>query len=477
MSRTAFGTASQPVRFALLKTKLQIPTLRYPTIARPQMVARLQGEAAVLLLTAPVGSGKTTLLVEWALWSRDQVAWVTLDELDNDLNRFLAYLIAAVQGEDALDGYDDLPLEATMSAVSTALAHDPLTLVLDNYHVIRNAAIHDAVIFLIDHLPPYSRLIIAGRTYPPLPLVRLQVAGQLAQLDDLNFSTDEIAQYLTDDDAEGRSASDEAALVLAERTEGWIAGLKLAKLWLKSGADPRGFGAGYRHVYDYFMQEVFLLQSTLVQNFLLATAILDPLCADLCNAVIGVSDSQVMLERLEQLNLFIRPMDDVRRHYRYHPLFGDFLRECLNRQGGALDLHVRASIWYEHSGDLAAAIEHSLGGHDWKRAAGLIERGAGRGMQVDGWLARLPEDVRPAQTMLVEPLSDRETEVLHLISTGMSNPEIARRLIIAVSTVKTHVKNIYRKLDVDTRYEAMQRARELNLIQLRMEVDFRRLIK
>src|SRR4051812_12349163 len=296
VSRTALESASRVARFSLLKTKLQIPTLRYPTIARPQMVARLQSEQAVMVLTAPVGSGKTTLLVEWALWSSDAVAWLTLDELDNDLERFLAYLIAAIEGEDRLDDYDDTPLNATMTAVSTALAQDPLTLVLDNYHVIRNAAIHDTVTFLIDHLPPYSRLIIAGRTHPPLPLVRLRVAGQLAQIDDVNFDLRETAHFL--------ASTNETALILAERTEGWIAGLKLAKLWLKSGADSREFGAGYRHIYDYFMQEVFLLQPESLQNFLLATAILDPLCAELCNAVTGGNDSQIMLERLEQLNLF-----------------------------------------------------------------------------------------------------------------------------------------------------------------------------
>ncbi|MEO8393064.1 MAG: LuxR C-terminal-related transcriptional regulator [Chloroflexota bacterium] len=471
MTRTAFGATSRVAKFSLLKTKLQIPTLRYPTIPRPQLLARLQSDQAVIVLTAPIGSGKTTLLVEWALWSSDAVAWLTLDELDNDLDRFLAYLIAAADGEDRLDGCGHAPLDATITAISTTLAQAPLTLVLDNYHLITNAAIHEAVTFLIDHLPPYSRLIIAGRTYPPLPLVRLRVSGQLGQIDDLNLNQTEIAQFL--------EASDERSLVLADRTEGWIAGLKLAKLWLKGGADPRGFGAGYRHVYDYFMQEVFAPQPTPLQNFLLITSILDPLCADLCNAVTGQSGGQVMLERLEQLNLFIRPLDDTRSRYRYHPLFGEFLRECLSRQGmGDMSgLHLRASVWHERSGNLPAAIEHALEAHAWERAGALIERCRVGGISVEGWLSRLPEDVRLAQAVLVEALSEREAEVLHLISSGMSNPEIASRLIIAVSTVKTHVKNIYRKLDVDTRYQAMERARDLNLIQLRMEHDFRKMIK
>ena len=471
MTRSIFGSGRQVVSVPLLKTKLQIPTLRYPTMTRPHLMTRLQSEQGVVVVTAPIGSGKTTLLVDWAQWSRDAVAWLTLDELDNDLDRFLVYVLAAVEGEDWLERSSALPLEARVSVVSTALAQTPLTLVLDNYHVISNAAIHEAVIFLIDHLAPYSRLIIAGRTYPPLPLERLRVSGQLAQIDALNFSPSESAQFL--------DVGDEVALALTEQTEGWIAGLMLAKLWLKSSADAQGFGAGYRYVYDYFMQEVFAPQPALLQNFLLLTALPDPLCAELCNAVTGRSDGQIMLERLEQLNLFIRPLDDLRRSYRYHPLFRDFLRECLTRQGmGEMPgLHLRASAWYEHSGDLPAALEHALEAHAWERVGGLLERCRAQGVEVDDWLARLPEEMRVAQAVIVEPLSEREAEVLHLISSGMSNPEIARRLIIAVSTVKTHVKNIYRKLDVDTRYEAMERARDMNLIQLRMENDFRRLIK
>ena len=253
---------SQAANFSLLKTKLQIPTLRYPTIARPQLMARLQSDQAVIVLTAPIGSGKTTLLVEWAQWSSDAVAWLTLDELDNDPDRFLSLSDCGGRGEDRLEDYGDAPLEATMSAISTLLAQEPLTLVLDNYHVISNAAIHDAVTFLIDHLPPVLAPDNRRTNLSALPLVRLRVSGQLAQIDDLNFNRAEIAEYLLDDMRTQptdplRNTVSEALHLLAERTEGWIAGLRLAKLWLKSGADARGFGAAYRHVYDYFMQEVF----------------------------------------------------------------------------------------------------------------------------------------------------------------------------------------------------------------------------
>jgi LuxR family maltose regulon positive regulatory protein len=443
----------------LLKTKLQRPAMSQPVLPRPHLTARLQGEQAVTVISAPPGAGKTTLLADWA--SGSGAAWLTLDELDNDLNRFLAHLIGAVQGTS------DAPHDISVTTALNAMTRSPLALVLDDFHLISNAAIHDSVSFIIDHLPPRARLILAGRTYPPLPLARWRVAGWLAQIDDLSFTTRETAAFLG-------LAHDDAAL-LQERSGGWIAGLQLAALWLRGGGEARAFGASYRHVYDYFMQEVFAMQSSAAQRFLLQTSIADPLCADLCNALTGRADGQIMLERLEQMNLFVTPLDDLRHAYRYHPLFAEFLREYLSRQGGAADLHLRASIWHEHDGTLVAAVDHALEAKAWERAASLIERCAAGGTDVSRWLARLPDDLRPRT--LVAPLSDRETEILHLILSGMSNPEIARRLIIAVSTVKTHVKSIYRKLEVDTRYEAMQRARELNLMQIRLEGEYRRLIK
>lgn len=460
MSRTSASAAlPSPVGggLTLLKTKFQRPMLHQPVLARPHLTAALSGEQAVTVVSAPPGAGKTTLLAEWA--SSSGAAWLTLDELDNDVNRFLAHLIGAIDGSVSPD--------VSVTTVIDAMIRSPLALVMDNFHLISNAAIHDSVSFIIDHLPPRTRLILAGRTYPPLPLARWRVSGRLAQIDDLSFTTGETAAFL------GLAYDD--AMLLRERSGGWIAGLQLAALWLRGGGEARAFGAGYRHVYDYFMQEVFMPLPAVMQRFLLQTSIADPLSADLCNALTGRNDGQLSLERLEQINLFVTPMDELRRGYHYHPLFAEFLRECLARQGEGAALHERASVWYERQGALAAAVEHALDAQAWERAAGLIERCAAGGMDVSHWMTRLPSDLRPPA--LVAPLSDRETEILHMLLSGMSNPEIANRLIIAVSTVKTHVKSIYRKLDVDTRYEAMQRARELNLNQIRLEGEFRRLIK
>ena len=464
MARTNTSGAALPVTYTLLKTKTQVPNLRGAFVERPLLFERLDADFPLTVVCAPPGSGKTALLARWAAGQGEAAAWLSLDELDNDLSRFLAYLAAAVHAADE-----------TLTAVLNALSDSPLALVLDNYQTISNAAIHDALTFMIDHLPPGARLLIAGRSQPPLPLARHYLAGQLEQIDDLTFTHDEAAVLL------GLPPGDEIARLLVQRTGGWLAGLQLAALWRRKGADAQAFCGSCRHVYDYFMEEVIAPQHPALQNFLLHTAILDPLRASVCNAVTGQQDAQALLERLERMNLFITPLDDERRTYRYLPLFADFLRAWLGRQVGELtplpELHLRASAAYERSGEFAHAIDHALEAGAWERAAVLIEQCAARGIDVTGWTARLPLDLLSSHPALVEPLSEREAEVLEMISTGMSNPEIASKLIIAVSTVKTHVKNIYRKLDVDSRYEAMQRAREIDLIRLRMEHEYRHRIQ
>jgi LuxR family maltose regulon positive regulatory protein len=324
---------------------------------------------------------------------------------------------------------------------------------------------------MIEHLPPDVRLVISGRTTPPLPLARLRAAGQLAQIDNLALTVEDAAVLL------GLDADDALARLLHEQTGGWLAGLQLAALWMAERGENDTFGGGYRYLYDYFMEEVVEPQPATLKSFLMHTAVLDVLSGGVCDAVTGRDDGQAMLERLEQLKLFIMPLDGKRQYYRYHPLFGEFLREWLRkRQPDVSDLHLRASVWCERNGTMEQALDHAFEAGNWERGAALINACAERGIDTRRWIERLPEPMRTASA-LTEPLSEREAEVLEMLSTGMSNPEIASKLIIAVSTVKTHVKNIYRKLDVDTRYEAMQRAREMDLLALRLERDYRRLIQ
>lgn len=455
--------------YTLLKTKMLVPAVAEGLVARPQLLARLDAGFPVTLVTAVAGSGKTTLLAQWAHGQEQPVAWLALDELDNDLPRFLAYLTAALEHSDAAT--PQAAPEATLTTALNALAAAPMTLILDNYQMISNAAIYDATAFLIRHLPPNARLMIASRTLPPLPLARLRSTRRLNQIGELYFTVAESAELF------GLDVNDEMARLLVERTQGWLAGLQLAALWLEQADDARAFSGSYRFLYDYFMEEVVASQPAALKQFLLSTSVLDPLFAEICDALTGHTDSQTVLERLEQQNVFIRPLDAERRVYRYHPLFAEFLQEWLKRQhGDVAALHHKASVWYEANQMLDKAIEHAIAARAWERAAALIEAYRHMGVDVEQWVRLLPSEMRP-QKAVVEPLSERETEILQLLSKGMSNPEIASKLIIAVSTVKTHVKSIYRKLEVDSRYEAMQRARERDLLAIRMENEYRKLIK
>ncbi len=477
LTRTGSLPANVPSGSMLLKTKLQIPKPNPDHLLRAALLAQLDEGHSVTVIAAPPGSGKTALLAAWIARQRHPCAWLKLDELDNDLQRFLMYLLAAMKVTVADPTVPEQALEAVLGRLTM------LPLIIDDYHLISNAAIHEALSFLIAHLEPESRVMIAGRTQPALPLARLRASGRLLEIIDLTLSLEETAVLI------GRAPDDDAVAVCLERTAGWLAGVQLAALWLQSGADAQQFGGRYRHVFDYFNEEVFAHQTSAIQAFLLQTALLDELTAPACNALTGRKDGQTLLERLEQLNLFIAPLDDLRQSYRYHPLFADFLRAALNKQPDSREHHLRAVAWYEQIGSFSAAVACALACEAYERAADLIEMHAAQGRDVTDWLDHLPPELihersglialRDAQyaSSMVEPLSDREVEVLTLISTGLSNPEIAKRLIIAVSTVKSHVKNIYRKLNVDTRYEAMQRARELDLRRIQLESDYRRLIK
>ncbi len=417
----------------LMSTKLYVPPLRAEWVPRPRLLARLSAGTAgkLTLISAPAGFGKTTLLSEWARRHEDEatsgghpprVAWVSLDRGDNDPARFWAYVIAALQtlqpglGATALALLPSPPLPGD-EAVLTALLNDiagapeegkrparPYILVFDDYHLIDAQPIHDGVAFLLDHLPPSLHLVIATRSDPPLPLARLRGQGQLAELRarDLRFTADEAAAFL--ERAVGGELSRADVLAVTARTEGWIVGMQLAALSLQ-GQDRETLAnaiaaltGSQRHILDYLLEEVLQQQPAGVQTFLLQTAILDRLSGPLCEAVTGQGDGQATLERMEKGNLFLVPLDDERRWYRYHHLFADLLRKRLRQLHPDLepDLHRRASAWHERTGALPAAIDHALAADDRERAAQLIageaEAAWGRGEHATllRWLQALP---------------------------------------------------------------------------------------
>jgi len=417
----------------LLTTKLYIPPVRPELVSRPRLIERLKagllGQSGsfarkLTLISAPAGFGKTTLLSEWISQSQVPVAWVSLDEGDNDPVQFWTYFVAALDKVQAGVGESALallrspqppPIEATLTALinEIAITPEPFALALDDYHLIEAQPIHNALAFSLDHLPPQMHLIIAGRADPPLPLARLRGRGQLTELreTDLRFTIEEAAAFLNQ--VMGLGLSDENVAALETRTEGWIAGLQLAALSMRGRDDIQqfveSFTGSHRYILDYLIEEVFQQQSADVQDFLLKTSILDRFTAPLCDAVTDRDDSHDVLLGLERANLFIIPLDDSRQWYRYHRLFADLLRHRLDVVCGskrAALLHARAGQWYEINGFPADAVHHALAAHDWERAATLIYDASGslmsRGevMTVVGWLQALPDEVVRARPQL-----------------------------------------------------------------------------
>ncbi len=399
----------------ILATKLYIPPPRPKVVLRPRLIERMNEgmHHKLTLISAPAGFGKTTLVSEWSAGCGRPIAWLSLDEGDSDLTRYLTYLIAALRtitknvGEGVL-GLLDPPQPPAIEAILTSLLNeittiqDDFTLVLDDYHLIEAKQVDEAVAFLIEHLPPQMHLLIATREDPQLPLARYRARGQLAELrvTDLRFTPAEAADFLNQVMGLHLPAEDIAAL--EKRTEGWIAGLQLAALSMQGHQDTasfiKSFTGSHHFVMDYLVEEVLGQQSEAIQAFLLHTAILDRMCGPLCDAVLcdPSGSGQETLEHLEQANMFIVPLDNERRWYRYHHLVGELLRQRLGQPQELSNYHLRASAWYEASDDLGKALQHALAASDFERAARLAEAtwlGMDRSFQAGtwlGWVKKLP---------------------------------------------------------------------------------------
>ncbi|NTU83366.1 MAG: hypothetical protein HGA45_29020, partial [Chloroflexales bacterium] len=422
-----------------LAAKLTPPPPREGLVPRARLAAWLgaQVRARLTLVVAPAGFGKTTLLGQWAAGAAGGVAWLSLDERDNDPTRFWGYVAAAL--DKVAPGVGDhahsmlqSPTPPSSEVVIGALLDElerldrDVVLALDDYHLISAEPIHAGLAFLIDHLPPGLRVLLASRGEPPLPLARWRLRGQLAELRvaDLRFTAEEVDELAR---AEGLCLAPAEVAALAARTEGWAGALALAAHSLRGSDDPQAriaaFAASHRHLYDYLADEVFRRQPPAVRRFLLDTSILDQLCAELCDAVLGPpaedegqraespGGSQALLEQIERNGLFIMPMDEDRRWYRYHALFAEFLRERLRREepGRPAALHRRAADWYAAADLPIEAVAHLLAAGDLAQAAALVER-EGRPLllrsevaTVLGWLAALPPGLarsRPALCLI-----------------------------------------------------------------------------
>ncbi len=381
----------------LIETKLSAPLVRSGTVLRARLFEKLEAglEGRVILVSAPAGFGKTTLIADWVRGTpKRPVAWLALDEADNDPVRFWSYFTAALQRLWPEAGREILPiltasrpvppqafLTILINEISAAQPASPSLLVLDDLHLIVTEPIHEGLAFFAEHMPAPLKMVIGTRADPEsLPLAKLRARSQLAEIRPaaLRFTPEEAAEFLTRTMNLPLGAADIAAL--EARTEGWIAGLQMAALSMQGNPDPAGFILAFtgnnRFVLDYLLAEVLQREPADVRSFLLSTSILEHLCAPLCNSLTDRRDGQAMLEHLESSNLFLLPLDQERRWYRYHPLFADLLiRQLREVSPDALPgLHRRAADWLEQNGDPGGAIRHALAAQDNERAAQILER-------------------------------------------------------------------------------------------------------
>ncbi len=488
----------------ILATKLYIPPPRPRVVLRPRLIEQLNAglHRKLTLLSAPAGFGKTTLVSEWIAGCdrfepKVRVAWLSLDEGDNDPTRFLTCLIAALQtivtniGAGMQSALQSTPPPSTESILTTLLneitnVSDSFILVLDDYHVINAQPIDHVLTFLIEHLPPQMRLAVATREDPNLPLARLRAQDQLTELRaaDLRFTPDEAAEFLNRVMGLNLSAADVAAL--EARTEGWIAGLQLAAISMQGHKDAAGFiqsfTGSHRFVMDYLVEQVLQQQPESIQTFLLHTSILDRMCGPLCDAVLGKDEggrmkdetkihsdspsfishpSSFILEYLERANLFIVPLDNERRWYRYHHLFAELLQQRLNQSAiNAAELHIRASQWYEDNNLDIEAFRHAAAANDIERAERLIKGGEiplhslAAVTAIVNWLASLPKivmDARPwlwvrsATSVLMSGKTTGVEEKLQAAEQAMQNTDLddkTRDLVGQIATIRATLANL-----------------------------------
>jgi LuxR family maltose regulon positive regulatory protein len=480
----------------LLKTKLNMPVPRVSIVHRPRLIEQLNSDLKagegfarrLTLISAPAGYGKTSLVVEWLGDRPEQILWLSLDEEDNDPARFMAYLIAAFQQVNPDIGLHTLqmlqsPQPPQAESLATMLINDlsatptPLILALDDYHFIQNPMLHQLVGFLLEHQPAQVHQVVLTREDPLLPIARLLSRGQAREVrqKDLRFTQAESAQFLSQ--AMGLKLAPEDLNALQRRTEGWAVGLQFAGLSLQGKSDLHqfvmDFAGSNRYILDYLFEEVFSLQDSPVQEFLISTSILTRLTADLCDTMLNHKHSQDFLEDLEKGNLFIVPLDQSREWYRYHRLFRDLLNHRLLKiaPGEVAALHLRACQWYEAHDLQADAVHHALAAQEWDRASDLVMSVSGLMMKrgeiftLMDWFTQFPDEVKrndPALCMefvwtliLVGQNEQAENLLVHIKEITADNPEFHGSMYAALAYLART------KGDISGTIEMSERALEL----------------
>lgn len=418
----------------ILSTKLYIPPLQPKTVFRNSLIEQLNKGAKrkLTLISASAGFGKTILLCQWVENYEYPVGWISLDEEHNDIIRFLLYLLGAIQSvkaniDESIIGMLLSPQPPPYKTILTLLINeianfeDDFSLILDDYHLIDSKEVDDALIFLLENMPSQMHLIISTRADPHLPLARLRARGQMVEIraNDMRFNQSEIAEFMNQ--IMELNLYEENIYALEIRTEGWITGLQLAAISMQGNNDISGFIESFtgsnRYIIDYLAEEVLNKLSKNVQEFLLRTSVLDRMCGPLCDEIFPNNDvlGQETLEYLEKINMFVIPLDDQRRWYRYHHLFAEILRQRMstsniivkkNKDTNIEDLHLLASNWYEKNDLYVEAFGHAARTKDIERAQRLI-KGNGIPLQYLGglmpildWLGSLKKEVLDANPSL-----------------------------------------------------------------------------
>src|SRR6266480_5992 len=412
----------------LLATKFFIPSSSHALIPRPRLIELLNMslECPLTLVSAPAGFGKTTLLSTWVMSlppEHPRIAWVSLDEGDNEPVLFWMYVLTALDSQQPglctqivtyLQTQQAPPLRSVLQTLINRLAEqsEQFLLILDDYHLVTEQAIHTSLTYLLEHLPPQLHLILATRADPPLPISLLRARGHLLEVrtDTLRCNADEVMEFF--EKSAGLQLSQDMIDAVTTRTEGWLVGLQLLGLSLQGHADSGDFleevSGSQRYIFDYLIEEVFQSQSASVQTFLLHTSILKQLSASLCDAILEQSGSQQMLEQLERANLYLFALYTQRRRYRYHALFAEALRHRLEQTQPTLVtiLHYHASHWYAQHGRLNEAIANAITAQEWQWAADLIEQvyaliwGNSEHAMLRSWLEKLPAEVMRSRPRL-----------------------------------------------------------------------------
>ncbi|MBU9711542.1 LuxR C-terminal-related transcriptional regulator [Evansella tamaricis] len=411
----------------ILVTKLNMPHNPTKLVLRPRLL-ELMNEGLnrkLSIISSPAGFGKTTLVTEWITNSKVSVAWLSLDEKDNDITQFITYLVASLRTlkvglfeefSEAFQNLKTLGLESVLTLLINEIAtvSERFMLILDDYHVIQNKLVNDSIIYILNHMPANMHIVMTTREDPPLPITSLRAQNQLIEIrtKDLRFTYSEVLEFING--VMSLNLADKYISILEARTEGWIAGLQLAAISMKRRKDIVGFiesfTGNHSFIADYLLEEVLKQLDPKIQSFLLQTSIVDRLCGSLCDALFldKRTSGQENLEYLHKANLFVIPLDDEQEWYRYHHLFVDFLRKRLTKnysnstsiEGRSVaTLHVRASQWFENNGLTSEAIYHALAAKDFQRASILIELSwstMDKSLQATTWLSwvkKLPDEM------------------------------------------------------------------------------------